>query len=88
MRKTTLFFILFQILDMGTTFVGLQMGLKEANPFGTIERLFICEIIVTVVVAIILQIKKNNRVDWAVPAVSGIIVPFNIFAIVGTLLTR
>ena len=82
MRLTTKLFITFQALDLDLTLFGLSMGLREANPFGEFWKLFVCKIAVIICLGIILQIKRYNRIDYVIPVVSGLVIPYNLYMII------
>ena len=82
MRKTTLFFILAELLDLATTRIGLAIpGVREMNIFD-FNRVVVLKVIITVCIACILQIKRPARIDVALPIAAGLVVPWNIINII------
>ena len=71
-----------QLLDVATSLYGFSLGLAEGNPFASsMLRLFIVKFVVVIALAIILQIKKYFKTDWILIAVSGLVIPYNLFLI-------
>lgn len=70
MRRVVFYFICAEILDMATTIIGLRMGMVEQNPLVYShgwDFVILLKIVITIFVAIILQIKKKQKTDIIIP---------------------
>jgi len=70
MRKVTALFLIAEALDFVTTYIGLRMGLVEINPLLPYlgwGRLIFIKLFVVLLVAIVLQKKKETRWDIIIP---------------------
>lgn len=80
LRNTVIFLLLFEILDGITTIVGLNMGFMELNPL--VYRLgwstvIILKVIITVGIAIVLQVKREHKLDYVIPCIAAIVPLWN-----------
>ena len=88
MKTITKTFIIAEGLDLLTTITGIIfLNLWDANPLQICFTTIICKIVITVIVAWILQIKAKHSVYWIIPSVAVLPVIWNIFVIVFELIS-
>jgi hypothetical protein len=85
MRKVTALFLLVEGLDFITTYIGLRMGLAEMNPLlpylGWGWLIFI-KLFTVLLVAIVLQKKKETKWDIFIPAFLFLLLIWNIINLI------
>ena len=80
MRRYVYYFIVFQLLDIITTYIGLNMGLTEGNGlFRNIDLLttFLIKLFVVYVLAEMMQKLKYCKWFWVVAIESSIFALWN-----------
>jgi hypothetical protein len=85
MRNVSIYLIIVEFLDILTTTIGLENGVKEINPFAVymgFEKVLLVKILTTVFVIFVLEKKKPNKYDVLVPGVILFFVIWNIINIV------
>ena len=85
MRNVSIYLIIVEFLDILTTTIGLENGVKEINPFAVymgFEKILLVKILTTVFVIFVLEKKKPNKYDVLVPGVILFFVIWNIINIV------
>jgi hypothetical protein len=84
MRRVTIYFLIAEALDFITTYIGLKMGAVEINPLLPYlgwTSLIIFKLVLIIVVATILQIKRKTWLDIAVPYTVTFFVAWNVLMI-------
>lgn len=81
-KNITKIFILSQILDFVTTYIGVViLGFREMNPMGLTINVVIFKLFATVFVAFILEKFDDLPFAWVLPTLQWIIVIWNIINI-------
>jgi hypothetical protein len=86
MKPLPFYFVVFQMLDYITTYIGASLDIPEGNPFYSGWATLIAKAVSIICIAIILQILWNRKLLWILPSLSAIIVAWNSFWILLILL--
>jgi hypothetical protein len=87
LKTVTILFILAEVFDIITTFVGLELGLIEINPlFMFPQVLLFFKLLVTVFISFCLESLPNKRIYYTLPIVAWLPVFWNSLNIVLVLL--
>jgi len=82
MKSVTIAFLIAELLDCMTTFIGLRMGMIEVNPICfSLGLLITAKIVAIGIVATVLQVKRPHKLDWLVFAIAGLPVIWNVLNI-------
>ena len=77
MKTETRLFLLFEILDFLTTYIGIfHLGFAEINPFGLTIKLVFAKVLVIIIVSYFIE-KAKTRCIWIFPSVQGTLVAWN-----------
>lgn len=77
---TAYLFVLFQLLDLLISTIAIRVGFTEMNPFEW-DKLVICKLVVILCVSLILKLKRKTKLDFIIPAISGLPVLWNILVV-------
>lgn len=82
----TFVFILVELLDIITTSIGHYIQCWELNSIGFSFRTIYYKLIITVCVAGVLYLKPKRKIDWVIPIVAGLAIPWNILVILAEII--
>ena len=86
-KLVTKIFILFQILDIVITFLGIRFGLAiELNPLGFNTKTIILKLLSTLIISLLLERMEFPKIVWILPSVGIFAFFWNISIIIWQLL--
>jgi hypothetical protein len=82
LKTITAAFLLAQLLDIATTFIGINLpGVIELNPAGFGFFTVLAKVGIMAAIGLILQMREWSRAAWILPIVSGLPAVWNLVVI-------